>query len=94
MDASELAGITDRVRAVAERIQPQLAPHAGIVRRNAHAHVWLGLKVRFGDDWRDRAAPSSVHAFLDWIELSPNGEYEAYTGPVEFLTNEQRGELF
>jgi hypothetical protein len=52
----ELAQINARVRAVADRIQPLLEPHPGLARRNAHAHAWLGLKVIFGDDWRERAA--------------------------------------
>ncbi len=94
MDAQDLTTITVRVHEVAERIQPLLAPHAGLARRNAHAHVWLGLKVRFGEDWREHATAGSVRAFLDWIDTAPNAGYEEYGGPVEFLTHEQRGELF
>lgn len=94
MSPAELTAVTTRVRAVAERIQPLLAPHPGLVRRNAHAHVWLGLKVVLGEDWRQTATPASVHALLAWMEREPNAEYEAYTGPREHLAPEERGELF
>jgi hypothetical protein len=91
---AQLAAVTERVRAVAERIQPLLAPHPGLAKRNAHAHVWLGLKVVLGEDWRTAAAPASVHALLDWMEREPNAEYEAYDGPRDRLAPEERGELF
>jgi hypothetical protein len=90
----ELAAINVRVRAVADSIQPLLEPHPGLARRNAHAHVWLGLKVIFGDDWRERAAPTSVHAFLAWMDANPNADYDDYTGPREELSAEARGELW
>ncbi|MEY4942640.1 MAG: hypothetical protein RL254_821, partial [Planctomycetota bacterium] len=83
-----------RVRAVADRIQPLLAPHEGLAKRNAHAHVWLGLKVIFGDDWRERTTPESAQAFLQWMDANPNADYEDYAGPREELTAEGRGELF
>lgn len=94
MQPDQLNTVTQRVRAVAEAIQPQLLPHPGLAQRNAYAHVWLGLKVVFGEDWRERAAPASVHAFLDWMERCPNEDYAAYTGPVQFLDAEERGLLF
>ena len=94
MRPDQLAAVNDRVRAVAERIQPLLEPHPGLARRNAHAHVWLGLKVIFGDDWRERAAPGSVQALLAWIEAHPNADYDAYGGPREELNAEARGELW
>ena len=50
MRPEDLAAVNARVCAVADRIQPLLAPHEGLAKRNAHAHVWLGLKVIFGDD--------------------------------------------
>jgi hypothetical protein len=56
--------------------------------------VWLGLKVVFGEEWREFAAPASVHAFLDWMSLHPNANYDEYAGPRERLTAEERGELF
>jgi hypothetical protein len=90
----ELAAVNDRVRAVADRIQPLLEPHPGLARRNAHAHVWLGLKVIFGDDWRERAAPASVHEFLAWMDANPNADYGEYRGPREQLSAEARGELW
>ena len=90
----ELAAVNDRVRAVADRIQPLLKPHPGLACRNAHAHVWLGLKVVLGDDWRERAAPASVHAFLAWMDSNPNSDYGDYLGPREELSAEARGELW
>jgi hypothetical protein len=56
--------------------------------------VWLGLKVIFGEDWRDRAAPASVHAFLAWMDANPNADYDDYRGPREELSAEARGELW
>jgi hypothetical protein len=35
-----------------------------------------------------------VHAFLDWMSLHPNADYDEYAGPRERLTAEERGELF
>ncbi len=94
MSPDELAAVNARVRAVSDRIQPLLEPHPGLARRNAHAHVWLGLKVVFGEEWREQAAPASVHAFLAWMDANPNADYEEYAGPREVLTAEERGELF
>lgn len=94
MNPDELAAVNARVRAIADRIQPLLAPHPGLAHRNAHAHVWLGLKVTFGDEWRERTVPESVHAFLDWMDANPNAEYGDYAGPRRELSAEARGELF
>ena len=69
-------------------------PHPGLAQRNAYAHVWLGLKVIFGEEWRERTAPASIRAFLDWMDANPNAEYDDYAGPREELTAEDRGELF
>ena len=94
MDPRELQAINARVHEVADRIQPLLEPHPGLAKRNGHAHVWLGLKVIFGDDWRERAAPAGVHAFLGWMDANPNADYEEYAGPRDELTAGERGELF
>ncbi len=94
MQPAELVAINERVRAVAGRIQPLLERHPGLAHRNAHAHVWLGLKLIFGDDWRERTAPTSVHAFLTWIDANPNADYDQYRGPLEELSAEARGELW
>jgi hypothetical protein len=94
MSPDELAAVNARVRAVSDRIQPLLEPHPGLARRNAHAHVWLGLKVVFGEEWRECTSPASVHAFLDWMDANPNADYDEYAGPREVLTAEERGELF
>ena len=90
----ELKAITAQVREVADRIQPLLDPHPGLAARNAHAHVWLGLKVVFGEEWRERAAPASVRTFLAWIDAHPNTDYDGYAGPREELSPEERGSLF
>ena len=94
MQPAELASVTARVRAVADRIQPLLDPHPGLAQRNAYAHVWLGLKVIFGEEWRERTAPASIRAFLEWMETNPNADYDDYAGPREELTPGERGELF
>ena len=94
MQPEELKAINARVRAVADRIQPLLEPHPGLAARNAHAHVWLGLKVVFGEEWRDRAAPASVDAFLSWMDANPNADYDDYAGPRHELSAEERGSLF
>ena len=94
MGPDELQAVNARVREVADRIQPLLEPHPGLAKRNAHAHVWLGLKVIFGDDWRERAAPASVLAFLAWMDANPNADYDESAGPREELTAGERGELF
>lgn len=82
MTPGELAAIRTRVAEIGPRIQPLLHPHPPLPERNAFAHIWLGLKHVFGDAWRARADPASVHAFLDWIELEPNGDYSDYAGPT------------
>ena len=89
-----LAQVNARVREMADRIQPLLAPHPGLARRNAHAHAWLGIKTIFGEDWRERADLSTVMAFVEWMDTHPNDDYEAYDGPVRHLAPDERGLLF
>ncbi len=89
MNRRDLDDIAMRVRRVGDRIQPLLDPHPGLAARNAHAHVWLGIKVRFGESWRTRAMHAGVCAFVDWIEANPNADYEAFPGPVELAEPEQ-----
>lgn len=89
-----LAQVNARVREVADHIQPLLAPHAGLAKRNAHAHAWLGIKTLFGDDWRERADLSTVLAFVEWMRIHPNHDYAAYDGPVRHLDADERGLLF
>lgn len=79
MTPEEYRAIRERVRSVAERIQPLLAPVAGLSKRNASAHAWLGIRELFGDEWRARAEPASVLRFLDWIERHPNADYRSFT---------------
>jgi len=78
MTPEELDCIRERVRTVAERIQPLLEPAKGLSRRNAPAHIWLGVRLVFGDEWRARAESSSVLRFIDWIDANPNADYDAW----------------
>ena len=94
MAAPTLTQVNARVREVADRIQPLLAPHAGLTRRNAHAHAWLGIKTVFGEQWRERADLAAVLAFVEWMDAHPNDDYEAYDGPVRHLGLAERGLLF
>ena len=94
MTAPTLAQVNARVREVADRIQPLLAPHAGLARRNAHAHAWLGIKTLFGEQWRERADLATVLTFVEWLDAHPNDDYEAYDGPVRQRGLDERGLLF
>ena len=94
MTAASLAQVNARVREVADRIQPLLAPHPGLARRNAHAHAWLGIKTIFGEQWRERADLGTVLAFVEWLDTHPNDDYENYDGPVRHLDAGERGLLF
>ena len=89
-----LAQVNAHVREVADGIQPLLAPHPGLARRNAHAHAWLGIKTIFGEEWRERACLDSVMQFLDWMQAHPNADYGDYDGPVRHRSVEERGLLF
>jgi hypothetical protein len=89
MQKRHLDDISSRVRVVGDRIQPLLEPHPGLAARNAHAHLWLGIKVRFGEDWRVRARHEGVVAFIAWVEENPNADYEAFPGPIELDEPEQ-----
>lgn len=86
--------IRQRVHEVAEAIGPLLDPHPGLSRRNAHAHIWLGINRRFGQDWRERADLAGVLAMVEWFLHHPNHDYEAFPGPIRHRTPEQRGLLF
>lgn len=89
MQRVELDRIAMSVRRVGDRIQPMLAPVPGLAARNAHAHIWLGIKVVFGEQWRTRASVGGVCAFIDWLEANPNAEYAAFPGPVELRAPEE-----
>jgi hypothetical protein len=82
MTRVELAQIRELVARVGERIQPLLLPCDGLARRNAFAHIWLGIKTRFGDEWKECADAQEVEAFIRWIDGNPNAEYDAYGGSV------------
>ncbi len=77
------------VRTVGDRVQPLLEPHPGLAARNAHAHIWLGIKTLFGSSWRERAHAAQVVAFIRWIELNPNAEYAEYIAPITLKDPEQ-----
>ncbi len=79
---SDLTKIREQVARVGGRIQPLLLPCEGIAKRNAFAHIWLGVKTRFSEEWRDRARAEDVAAFVDWIDAHPNADYEEYAGSV------------
>ena len=89
MNKRDLDDVAMRVRRVGDRIQPLLDPHPGLAARNAHAHIWLGIKVRFGESWRTRASHDGVCAFIDLIAANPNADYEAFPGPIELAEPEQ-----
>jgi hypothetical protein len=89
MKRDQLNAIASRVREVADRIQPLLEPHPGLAARNAHAHIWLGIKLRFGESWRSRATHAGVCAFIEWIDSNPNADYEEFPGPIELREPEQ-----
>jgi len=90
----ESTAIREAVARVGDRIQPILHPHPGLERRNAYAHLWLGIKVRFGEEWRDSADPSSVLALIQWIDANPNLEYDDWAGPAVHRSAAERGLLF
>ncbi|MDA1008710.1 MAG: hypothetical protein O2800_06880 [Planctomycetota bacterium] len=80
---AELVEVSAAVRHAGDVIQPLLHPHPGLAKRNAFAHLWLGVKTRFGDDWRERASQKSVLAFVAWMIENPNADYEEYAGEIE-----------
>ncbi len=94
MTLEELQRIRDRVRMVAERIQPLLEPVEGLARRNAPAHLWLGVRVLFGDEWRVRAHPESVLRFVEWVGANPNADYHAWPETPELRADRFSERLF
>lgn len=85
VDAAELTNIREQVAATGDAIQPLLLPHAGLARRNAYAHIWLGISAMFGDQWRSTAIAGEVIDFVRWIGANPNEDYGAFTGPTTRL---------
>lgn len=82
MSPEELAQIKDLVAQIGQEIQPLLHPHPELARRNAFAHIWLGLKMRFGEYWRESGKGTEILNFLEWIRCNPNADYEVYAGAV------------
>lgn len=82
---NDLAPVREAVARVGARIQPLLEPHPGLARRNAFAHIWLGVKLRFGDDWKETAEPTSLLEFIEWIDSHPNDDYEEWPGPPRYV---------
>ena len=82
MNSVQLKTIRDQVALIGARIQPQLLPHESLARRNAFAHIWLGVKTVFGEHWRESGIDSEVLAFVTWIDANPNADYESFPGPV------------
>ncbi len=85
MTPDEIAQIRLRVAEVGAKIQPLLQTHAAHLKRNAYAHLWLGIRTRFAHDWRERALATEVEAFVDWISENPNAPYEEFAGPTTQL---------
>jgi len=85
VDAAELTDIREQVAATGDAIQPLLLPHAGLARRNAYAHIWLGITTVFGDQWRVTAIAIEVKRFVEWIGANPNEDYEVFPGAVTRL---------
>jgi hypothetical protein len=90
VDAEELTNIREQVAATGDAIQPLLLPHAGLARRNAYAHIWLGISAMFGDQWRSTAIAGEVIDFVRWIGANPNEDYGAFTGPTTRLPASDR----
>lgn len=82
MTGADLAQLRSLVATVGERIQPLLLPCETLAHRNAFAHIWLGVKTRFGDNWRETADSGEVGAFVRWMDAHPNEEYGAFAGSV------------
>lgn len=85
VNAADLTNIRDQVAATGDAIQSLLLPHAGLARRNAYAHIWLGISSTFGDQWRTTAIAAEVIDFVQWIGANPNEDYGAFTGPTTRL---------
>ena len=82
MTDAELRQIRDCVAEIGARIQPLLSPCEGLSKRNAFAHIWLGVKTRFGESWRTSARAAEVGNFLNWLRDNPNADYDEYTGSI------------
>ncbi len=82
MTSDEIARIRQRIAEVGATIQPHLHPHSALAKRNAFAHLWLGIRTRFGENWRGVAIAGEVETFVDWIGENPNAQYEEFTGPT------------
>jgi len=93
VNTAELMAIREHVAAVGDAIQPLLLPHAGLARRNAYAHVWLGISTVFGDQWRATAVAHQVIDFVHWIGVNPNEDYAAFSGPAIRLPESEQTSL-
>jgi len=82
MNAEELKRIRSEVAQAGEKIQPLLLPHESLARRNAFAHIWLGIRTIFSEHWRDGGRVDEVSHFIDWIGKNPNADYESFGGQV------------
>jgi len=93
VNAAELMSIREHVASTGDAIQPLLLPHAGLARRNAYAHVWLGISEVFGDQWRATAVASEVISFVQWIGANPNQDYAVFSGPATRVPESERTPL-
>lgn len=87
MRPGELVRIRELVATVGANIQPLLQPHNGLAKRNAYAHIWLGISTRFGGRWRESAICLEIEAFLAWLAENPNADYHAFTGTTSRLAS-------
>ncbi len=86
MHPDEIAIIRAQVAQLGAKIQPLLHPHGALAKRNAYAHLWLGIRTVFGETWREGAISSEIEGFVRWIGENPNEDYEAFTGPVSRIS--------
>ncbi len=82
MNPSQLKTIREQVAMVGADIQPKLLPEPGLARRNAYAHIWLGIKTVFGEHWREGCVSEEVVLFVAWIAEHPNADYADFGGRV------------
>ncbi|MSR44646.1 MAG: hypothetical protein EXS15_04715 [Phycisphaerales bacterium] len=81
----EIARIRELVASTGATIQPLLHPHGAIAKRNAYAHIWLGIRTRFGAAWRESAIAHEVETFINWTSENPNADDEEFTGSTTRL---------
>ncbi|MSR29177.1 MAG: hypothetical protein EXS03_06350 [Phycisphaerales bacterium] len=77
---------------IGPRIQPLLQPCEGLTKRNAFAHIWLGVRTRFGEGWREVALAEEVAGFVRWIGNNPNADYSDFRGGITHVSDRRATE--